>query len=63
MKFLDLLRFIESINGMFNLELHSSICDWDTEDYKQDVNNHKNMLDTLDVIYHISLMCWLTTHA
>ena len=63
MKFLDLLRFVESINGMFNLRLWSTICDWGTEDCKLDVNNHTNVLNNLDVIYPSNLMCRLTTCA
>ena len=61
MKFQDLLRFIEYINSMLNLKLCSFIYDWDTEDHKQDLNNHTVMLGTLDVIYHLILICWLTT--
>ena len=57
MKLLDLLRFVESISGMFNFIL--CFCDWDTEDQKQDVNNHAKVLGNLDVFYHLCLMCWL----
>ena len=63
MKLLDFFRFIESINGMFNLILCSSICDCDTKDHKQDVNDHTDMLSTLGVIYLIILMCRSTTRA
>ena len=36
-----------------NLDYALQVCDWDTEDHKQGVNNHANVLDTLDVIYHL----------
>lgn len=56
MKFLDLLRLIESINDIFNLRLCYSICNWNSEDHKKDMNNHANMFGNLDVIYHLILM-------
>lgn len=42
MKFLNILRIIELFNGMFTLDYALSICAWDTEHHKQDVNNHAN---------------------
>jgi len=45
---------LKLFNGMFNLRLCSYICDWDTEDHKQDVNNHANVLGNLHVIYHLN---------
>ena len=63
MKFLDLLRFIKSIKERGKRRVCATICDCDTEDHKQDVKNHTNMLGTLDVIYHLILMCRLTTCA
>ena len=48
---------------MFNIKLCSSICDWDSEYHKQDVNNHANTLGTLDVIYHLQLLFRLSTDA
>ena len=36
-----------------NLDYALEVCDWDTEDHKQGVNNHANVLGTVDVIYHL----------
>ena len=36
-----------------NLDYALQVCDWDAEDHKQGVNNHTNILGTLNVIYHL----------
>ena len=63
MKFLYVSIFLEIFYDMLNLRLCTSICDRDVENHKQDVNNHVNPRDTLDVVYDLTLIRWLTMHA
>ena len=62
MKFLDLSRFVEMFNDMFNHRLCSLICDWDAKNHKQDMNNHANPHGMPEVLYDFILTSRVTTH-